>query len=83
MIVLNIMIIEHCFILPALVVIGIDFLYTKFTVIVSNMKKKRYDVLDARKDLYDNDFDEFKRQIDDLHVSFFYRFKVSTKVIVV
>ena len=41
----------------------------KLSVVVSSLKKKKYDALDARKDFYDNDFDEFKRAIEDLHVS--------------
>lgn len=46
----------------------------KLHVIVQTMKKKKYDVLDARKDFFDNDFEEFKRSIDELHVNGFYMF---------
>ncbi len=41
----------------------------KFQVIVTSMKKKPYDYLDQRKMEFDSDFDEFKRQINELHVS--------------
>ena len=40
----------------------------KFSVIMNSMKKKPYDYLDQRKMEVDQDFDEFKRQIQDLHV---------------
>ena len=48
---------------------GIELMANKLHVIVQGMKKKKYDVLDARKDFFDNDFEEFKRTIEDLHVS--------------
>ena len=41
----------------------------KFQVIVTVMKKKPYDYLDQRKMDFDSDFEEFKRQIQELHVS--------------
>jgi len=53
---------------------GIELMANKLHVIVQTMKKKKYDVLDARKDFFDNDFEEFKRSIDELHVSGFYMF---------
>ena len=53
---------------------GIELMANKLHVIVQTMKKKKYDVLDARKDFFDNDFEEFKRSIDELHVSGFYIF---------
>jgi hypothetical protein len=49
-------------------VTGLELMANKAHVIVQNMKKKKYDPLDARKDLYDNDFEEFKKAIDDLQV---------------
>ncbi len=44
-------------------------MFNKFQVIVTQMKKKPYDYLDQRKMEFDSDFDDFKRQINDLHVS--------------
>ena len=41
----------------------------KFQVIVTAMRKKPYDYLDQRKMEFDSDFEEFKRQIQELHVS--------------
>ena len=49
----------------------------KLHVIVQTMKKKKYNVLDARKDFFDIDFEEFQRSIDDLHVSGFDLFTCS------
>ena len=46
-----------------------ELLANKFAVIVTSMKKKPYDFLDQRKAEFDQDFDDFKRQISDLHVS--------------
>ena len=46
-----------------------ELLANKFSVIVTSMKKKPYDFLDQRKAEFDQDFDDFKRQISDLHVS--------------
>ena len=40
----------------------------KFQVIVTSMRKKPYNCIDQRKMEFDTDFDEFKRQIVDLHV---------------
>ncbi|XP_055955514.1 dynein axonemal heavy chain 5 isoform X2 [Patella vulgata] len=42
---------------------------SKFNVIVIAMKKKPYDYLDQRKMEFDQDFDEFRRQIQDLHAT--------------
>ena len=44
-------------------------MFNKFQVIVTQMKKKPYDYLDQRKMEFDSDFEDFKRQINDLHVS--------------
>ena len=40
----------------------------KFQVIVTQMRKKPYNFLDQRKMDFDNDFEDFKRQIGELHV---------------
>ncbi|ESO89757.1 hypothetical protein LOTGIDRAFT_192667 [Lottia gigantea] len=40
---------------------------SKFNVIVTAMKKKPYDYLDQRKMEFDQDFEDFKRQIQQLH----------------
>ena len=45
-----------------------ELMANKFQVIVTSMKKKPYDYLDQRKMEFDQDFDEFKRQIGELHV---------------
>lgn len=42
----------------------------KLQVIVTTMKKKPYDYLDQRKQDFDEDFEEFKRYISELHVIF-------------
>ena len=41
----------------------------RFVVIYTSMKKKPYDLLDQRKTDYDNDYQDFKRSISELHVS--------------
>ena len=46
-----------------------ELMANKFSVIVTTMRKKPYDFLDQRKAEFDQDFDDFKRQISDLHVS--------------
>jgi dynein heavy chain len=46
---------------------GISSFYSKFHLIVVSMKKKDYDFLDQRKQEVDNDLDEFRRAIVDLH----------------
>ena len=40
-----------------------------FQMIVSTLKNKPYDYLDQRKTEFDQDFEEFKRKIQELHVS--------------
>ena len=45
-----------------------ELMANKFQVIVTAMRKKPYDFLDQRKAEFDVDFDDFKRQIGDLHV---------------
>ena len=41
----------------------------KFSVIVTSIRKRPYDFLDQRKMEFDQDYDDFKRQIGELHVS--------------
>ena len=48
---------------------GIAAFHSKFTIIVTSMKKKDYDFLDQRKQDVDTDLDEFRRSIADLHNS--------------
>lgn len=48
---------------------GMEQMTSKFQVIVTQMKKKPYDYLDQRKTEFDADFEDFKRQIGELHVS--------------
>lgn len=45
-----------------------ELMANKFNVIVTSIKKKPYDFLDQRKAEFDVDFDDFKRQISELHV---------------
>nr|QWY73219.1 dynein heavy chain 5 [Hofstenia miamia] len=45
---------------------GIDLLAVKFQNIVMASKKKSYDILDQRKGEFDNDYEEFRNQIDSL-----------------
>ena len=52
-----------------------EMMFNKFQVIVTQMKKKPYDYLDQRKMEFDSDFEDFKRQINDLHVSQIYSFQ--------
>ena len=49
---------------------GMEQLWNKFLLIVTTMKKKPYDLLDYRKMDFDADFEEFKRQINELQVSY-------------
>ena len=49
---------------------GIDVIHSRFQLSVSGMKKKGYDILDQRKSDFDADFEEFKRQVEDIKVSF-------------
>ena len=48
---------------------GMELMASRFAVVVTSMKKKPYDYLDQRKMDFDSDFDEFKRAIQELHVS--------------
>lgn len=47
---------------------GLEIMWNKFQLIVTTMKKKPYDFLDYRKMDFDVDFEEFKRQINELQV---------------
>ena len=49
---------------------GLELQANRFHVIVTAMRKKPYDFLDQRKMEFDSDYDEFKRQIQELHVSY-------------
>ncbi|CAF4727702.1 unnamed protein product, partial [Rotaria sp. Silwood2] len=48
---------------------GISSFNSKFNGIVATLKKKDYDFLDQRKQEIDNDLDEFRRSISNLHQS--------------
>ena len=50
---------------------GLEQIWNKFLLIVTTMKKKPYDLLDYRKMDFDADYEEFKRQINELQVSSF------------
>lgn len=47
---------------------GIEQIWSRFQLILTTMKKKPYDLLDYRKMEFDADFEEFKRQIQELQV---------------
>ena len=51
---------------------GIEMINAKFQLIVTTMKKKPYNMLDYRKTEFDVDFEEFKRQINDLEVCYLF-----------
>ncbi|RMC15911.1 hypothetical protein DUI87_08116 [Hirundo rustica rustica] len=46
---------------------GLEEMITKYQSIVDNMKNKHYDFLDQRKTEFDQDYEEFCRDINDLH----------------
>ena len=48
---------------------GIETYNNRFNLLVTNLRKKTYDPLDARRSEFDLDFDEFKRQLVDINVS--------------
>ncbi|XP_078695417.1 dynein axonemal heavy chain 5-like [Branchiostoma floridae x Branchiostoma belcheri] len=48
---------------------GMEAMAVRYQTIVSNTKKKQYDVLDHRKSEFDNDYMEFRSQIDGLQMS--------------
>ena len=45
-----------------------DLLNNKFSVIKTSIRKRPYDFLDQRKMEFDQDYEDFKRQISELHV---------------
>merc|ERR1719210_925248 len=49
---------------------GIEPMTNKFQHIYSTIQKKPYDILDYRKLDFNNDYDDFRRQIDDLNTLF-------------
>ncbi|GFO43348.1 dynein heavy chain 5, axonemal [Plakobranchus ocellatus] len=46
---------------------GMELNANKFSVITTSIRKRPYDFLDQRKMEFDQDYDDFKRQIGDLH----------------
>ncbi|XP_066479011.1 dynein axonemal heavy chain 5 [Tiliqua scincoides] len=46
---------------------GLEVMATKYQSIVATMKKKQYNFLDQRKTDFDQDYEEFCKQINDLH----------------
>ena len=48
---------------------GIEQIWSRFQLILTTIKKKPYDLLDYRKMEFDADYEEFKRQIQELQVS--------------
>ncbi|XP_066267666.1 dynein axonemal heavy chain 5-like [Branchiostoma lanceolatum] len=48
---------------------GMEAMAVRYSTIVTNTKKKQYDVLDHRKSEFDNDYMEFRGQIDGLQMS--------------
>jgi dynein heavy chain len=51
---------------------GIEQIWSRFQLILTTIKKKPYDLLDYRKMEFDADYEEFKRQIQELQVRQFY-----------
>ncbi|XP_074644897.1 dynein axonemal heavy chain 5-like [Tubulanus polymorphus] len=48
---------------------GMEMMAAKFNVIVTSMKKKPYDYLDHRKMEFDQDFEDFKRAVAEMHAN--------------
>lgn len=48
---------------------GIEQIWSRFQLILTTIKKKPYDLLDYRKMEFDADYEEFRRQIQELQVS--------------
>ena len=48
---------------------GIEVMANRFGVIQTQIKKKPYDFLDQRKQEFAQDYEDFQRQIKELHVS--------------
>ena len=49
--------------------LGLEVMANRFSVIQTQIRKKPYDFLDQRKQEFASDFDDFQRQIKELHVS--------------
>ena len=49
---------------------GIEVLFGRFTTPLSALKKKPYDPLDQRKPDFDYDFEDFKKQVQEIQVRF-------------
>ncbi|KAK3724620.1 hypothetical protein RRG08_041104 [Elysia crispata] len=52
--------------LPRIKIEGIDTIIVRYRTIVDTTKKKNYDILDHRKGEFDNDYIEFKSQVENL-----------------
>ncbi len=48
---------------------GIDTYHSRYTLLVSNIKKRGYDPLEHRKKEFNMDYEDFKSQLKDLEVS--------------
>ena len=48
---------------------GIDTYNSRFNLLMTNLKKKPYDILNHRKDSFDIDFADFKLQLEEFNVS--------------
>ena len=51
---------------------GLEQLNSRFQLAANTIMKKPYDVLEYRKKEFAEDYDEFKRQVKDVQVCFFY-----------
>ena len=47
---------------------GLEQLNSRFQIAAGNLRKKPYDVLEYRRKEFPDDYDEFKRQINDVQV---------------
>lgn len=47
---------------------GIEQINSRFNLSIASIKKKPYDVLDQRKTDFDGDYEDFKRQLQELNV---------------
>ncbi|XP_069469880.1 dynein axonemal heavy chain 5 [Ambystoma mexicanum] len=46
---------------------GLEVIYTQFQLIITTMKKKQYNFLDQRRTDFDQDYQDFCKQISDIH----------------
>uniref|UniRef100_A0A4X1TPM1 AAA+ ATPase domain-containing protein n=1 Tax=Sus scrofa TaxID=9823 RepID=A0A4X1TPM1_PIG len=60
---------------------GLDGMVTKYQDIVATIKKKEYNFLDQRKMDFEQDYEEFCKQTNDLHVGCIIKFLLSLKKI--